>query len=121
MRRTLALNLLTFAVLVTLVEAGGQIYYWWTSGASLRTRSLQYLEDARTNAAVFEPHPYLVARPRSRARVERGGATISTTALHTRTTGTKPPRPDAIVVATVGGSTTFGTRLTDADTWPWLL
>lgn len=121
MRRTLALNLLTFAVLAALVEAGGQVHYWWTTGASLRTRSLQYLEDARTNTTVFEPHPYLVARPRSLARVGRGSATISTTALHTRTTGPKPSRPDAIVVAVVGGSTTFGTRLSDADTWPWLL
>jgi len=120
-RRTIAFNLLTFAVLVALVEAGGQAYYRWTSGASLRARSLQYLEDARTNATVFEPHPYLVARPRSLARVERGSATISTTALHTRTTWAKAPRPDAIVVAAVGGSTTFGTRVTDADTWPWLL
>ena len=64
MRRTLAFNLLTFAVLVALVEAGGQIHYWWTSGASLRTRSLQHLEDARASTTVFERHPYLVARPR---------------------------------------------------------
>jgi len=46
MRRTLALNLLAFAVLAALVEAGGQVHYWWTTGASLRTRSLQSLEDA---------------------------------------------------------------------------
>jgi lysophospholipase L1-like esterase len=120
-RRTLALNLVTLAALVALVEAGGQIYYWWTSGASLAARSRQYLEDARVNVSVFEQHPYLVARPRAGVRIGRGAATISTTPQRTRTTGTKPPRPDAITVAAMGGSTTFGTRISDADTWPWLL
>lgn len=121
MRRTLALNLLTFALLVALVEAGGQFHYWWTTGASLRARSQQYLEDAHASASVFEPHPYLVARPRSGARIERGRAVVSTTPFHTRATGPAPPRADAVTVATVGGSTTFGTRVTDADSWPWLL
>lgn len=121
MRRTIANNLLVLGALLLAAEVVGQAYYRWTTGAFLRHRSLQYERDAATSDAVFEPHPYLVARPRGNARVERSGATITTTALHTRTTGARPPRPGAIAVAVVGGSTTFGTRLSDADSWPWLL
>jgi lysophospholipase L1-like esterase len=120
-RRTLAFNLLTFAALVAFVEVGGQLYYRWTAGASLAARSRQYLEDARASTSVFEQHPYLVARPRAGVRIGRGDAVVSTTPLHTRTTGRTPPRPGAITVAAVGGSTTFGTKVSDADTWPWLL
>ena len=121
MRRTIALNLLTFAAIVALVEVVGQLHFRWTSGAWLRARALQHLEDARASDSVFERHPYLVARPKREAQVGRDRAMISTTSLRTRTTSPTPPRSGAIGVAVVGGSTTFGTRLTDADTWPWLL
>jgi lysophospholipase L1-like esterase len=46
---------------------------------------------------------------------------VTTTAAHTRVTSASPPKPDAMTVALVGGSTTFGTKLTDSDTWPWQL
>ena len=36
-------------------------------------------------------------------------------------TGTSSQRAGATKVAVVGGSTTFGTRVRDSDTWPWLL
>jgi lysophospholipase L1-like esterase len=110
-----------FIVLMILVEAAGQMYYRWAYGVSLPERSLQFLQAAHTSDAIFEQHPYLVAWPKSNVRLERGGGTISTTAFHTRTTGPAAPKPNAITVALVGGSTTFGTRLIDADSWPWIL
>jgi hypothetical protein len=116
-----AVNVLVFIVLMILVEAAGQMYYRWAYGVSLPERSLQFLQAAHTSDAIFEQHPYLVAWPKSNVRLERGGGTISTTAFHTRTTGPAAPKPNAITVALVGGSTTFGTRLIDADSWPWIL
>lgn len=103
------------------VEIGGQLAYRWNHGAFLHQRAREYLLAAQASAAVFEPHPYLVARPRAGIRIEQDGATISTTPFHTRTTAATPPRAGAIAIAVVGGSTTFGTRVTDADTWPWQL
>jgi lysophospholipase L1-like esterase len=107
--------------LIATIEVGGQLAYRWNHGAFLHQRALEYLQAAQASAAVFEPHPYLVARPRAGIRIEQDGATISTTPLHTRVTAAAPPRAGAIAVAVVGGSTTFGTRVTDADTWPWQL
>jgi hypothetical protein len=117
----LAINVAVFCVLLILVEAAGQVYYRWNYGVSLRERSMQFLEAAHTNETIFERHPYLVAWPKANARLERGGGTISTTAFHTRVTGPSPPTPKAVTVALVGGSTTFGTRVIDADSWPWIL
>jgi hypothetical protein len=110
-----------FIVLVAAVEICGQAAYWWRHGTTLHRRATENLRAAAASAAVFEAHPYLVARPRASIRVQRDGATISTTPRHTRSTATRPARPSAIVVAAVGGSTTFGTRVTDAATWPWQL
>jgi len=111
-----------FAALTGAVEVCGQLAYRWNHGAFLHERAREYLRAAQASTAVFEPHPYLVARPRASVRIEQdGGATISTTALHTRATAAALPRAGAIAVAAVGGSTTFGTRVTDADTWPWQL
>lgn len=110
-----------FAALTALVEAGGQLVYRIAHGASLPERARAYRQAAQDAGAVFERHPYLVARPRANVRIGRPGAMISTTALHTRVTADAPHRAGAITVAAVGGSTTFGTRVTDADTWPWQL
>lgn len=121
MKRTLAVNVLVLCLLVGLVELAGQGYYRWTYGTSIAGAAKAYAEAARANATVFERHPYLVARPRAGISVTERGLTISTTPIHTRSTGRTPPAPGAIRVAVVGGSTTFGTRVTDEDSWPWLL
>jgi len=120
-RRILALNILVLVVCVLAVEALGQIYYRMTYGASLADLSRQFQQDAEASARVFERHPYLVAWPRRNASIGREGATITTTSMHTRVTGPADPKAGAIRVAAVGGSTTFGTKVTDADSWPWLL
>jgi hypothetical protein len=120
-KRVVAINVLIFVVLLALVEAGGQAYSRWTEGAFLPERYARYRRDVDAQTTVFERHPYLVARPRSGARIGRENASVTTTAAHTRVTGAAPPKPGAITIALVGGSTTFGTKVTDADTWPWQL
>jgi GDSL-like Lipase/Acylhydrolase family len=120
-KRTILLNVLVLCALVLIVEIGGQLYHRWVYGMSLAERSAQYLRDAQASLTVFERHPYLVARPKRSVRIGRAGASVSTTPMQTRVTGPAPPKPDAITIALVGGSTTFGTKVTDADSWPWLL
>lgn len=121
MKRVLAINVLVLCLLVGLVELAGQAYFRVTHGTSLASAAEDYAEAARASATVFERHPYLVARPKASISVTERGLTISTTPIHTRATGRTPPAPGATTVAVVGGSTTFGTRVTDADSWPWLL
>jgi hypothetical protein len=116
-----AINVLVLCTLVLLVEAAGQLYYRWAYGSSFTERAMQYLRDVQASDTMFERHPYLVAWPKANVRLERGGGTISTTASHTRVTGPSAAKPGAVTVAVVGGSTTFGTKVVDSDSWPWLL
>jgi GDSL-like Lipase/Acylhydrolase family len=120
-KRTFAINVLVLCLLVGVVELAGQAYFLWTYGTSMASAADAYAEAARANAGVFERHPYLVARPKASVSVTERGLTISTTPAHTRATGRTPASASAVRVAVVGGSTTFGTRVTDADSWPWLL
>jgi len=69
----------------------------------------------------FEIHPYLVGRLKKDIRVGRGSRTITTTAFHTRWTGRAFENRKAKRIAVMGGSTTFGTRVSDLDSWPALL
>lgn len=69
--------------------------------------------------ALFEPHPYLAGRLRAGLSIQSAGKTITTTRTHTRWTGA--PDTATTRVAVLGGSTTFGTRVSDADSWPALL
>lgn len=70
----------------------------------------------------MERHPYLVQRLRPGRSTTRGSVAVTATEGATRWTGADyPPDPDRFVVATVGGSTTFGTLVSDEDTWPALL
>lgn len=46
---------------------------------------------------------------------------ITSTDIHTRWTEAPADDQNVISVAVLGGSTTFGTRVTDADSWPALL
>ena len=121
MKRTAFINILVLCALVLIGEIGGQLYSRWAYGMSLAERTAQYRRDAQDSVTVFERHPYLVAIPKRSVSIGRAGASISTTPMRTRVTGRTPPKPGAITVALVGGSTTFGTKVTDADSWPWLL
>lgn len=110
-------NIASLCVLMIGLELLGQVTYFLIEGAPL------FITGGRDpgHARLFEHHPYLVARLRNNSKVEKKGLTISTTENHTRWTGAEPNDPNTIRVAVVGGSTTFGTRVTDADSWPAML
>jgi len=70
---------------------------------------------------LFELHPYLAGRLRKGVSILHEGKRISTTSLHTRWTGAAASDSGLIRVAVLGGSTTFGTGVSDEDSWPALL
>lgn len=77
--------------------------------------------DADPSQQMFERHPYLVGRLKGDVRLTESGKTATIGSDHTRWTGSASAEPNAIRVAVLGGSTTFGTKVTDADSWPALL
>lgn len=105
-------------VLLLALEAGGQLLYRALLGHWV-------FEPYPARAAIirpYEPHPYLVARLRPGTTSHQGPVTITATSRSTRWTGAPPmDGSDRFVVATVGGSTTFGQGVTDEDSWPALL
>jgi lysophospholipase L1-like esterase len=126
MRNRLFYAYLTLAntlLLLLALEGAGQLVYRVTLGHwvfSPWPGDLAVLQ-------AFERHPYTVVRMRPGisttgiSRVDGDSVTVTATAEGTRWTGA-PPRDSAqVVVATVGGSTTFGTGVNDSDTWPALL
>jgi lysophospholipase L1-like esterase len=110
-------NVALFCVLLVGMEVAGQVVFYLVNGYPLieSDRHVGLYEN------VFEPHPFLVGRPRSNVSVTASGTTISITDLRTRATGAPADAGDRIRVALVGGSTTFGTRVDDVDSWPSLL
>jgi len=104
-------NVALVCVLLVGLELGGQVVYYLLKGYPVFNTPL------RTEGAVLEPHPYLVGRLRGGIRVEHDGKVVTTTPIHTRWTGA-PADSNAIRVAVVGGSTTFGAGVTDTATWP---
>jgi len=110
-------NVALFCVLLVGLEIAGQIGFFLVRGYPIveSDRHVGLYEN------IFEPHPFLVGRPRSNVSVTALGTTISITDLRTRHTGAPTDGGDRIRVAVLGGSTTFGTRVDDGDSWPALL
>ena len=74
---------------------------------------------APTEHLLFEPHPYLVGAPIPGATETRGDVTVSINSSGFRGDELGPMPPDSsVVVLALGGSTTFGTRVDQAHTWP---
>ncbi len=70
---------------------------------------------------IFEKYPYLVGRLKASTEVIFNQKKITTTDHYTRWTGAHPYDENLIRVGVFGGSTTFGTEVTDEDSWPALL
>lgn len=81
----------------------------------VRVRRGENLYDRSRFSRELEPHPYLVGQFRENRSTEQDGTRIHITANRTRHTG-EPAQADARV-ACLGGSTTFGTLVSDEDTW----
>lgn len=114
-------NIAIFCTLIVALEAAGQIYYYIKHGKFVFQTSVYDNEDSRLRT--FEIHPYLAGRLKKNVTVRNveNSKEIKTTSIHTRWTGAPEDDRNLIRVAVLGGSTTFGSELTDSDSWPALL
>ena len=106
-----AVNISVICLLIGALELTGQFVFYFVKGYPVYNSAQRRL---------FELHPYLVGRLQNNISVMHGNKKITSSDMHTRNTG-KPLSHNTIKVAVLGGSTTFGTGLTDLDTWPALL
>jgi len=112
--------MINFAISCTLlvsVELLGQLAYF------VKTGNFLPLDEGANSvqSRVFEIHPYLAIRLQPSIVIENQNKVIKTTALHTRWTGAEEDDHELIRIAILGGSTAFGTGVTDQDSWPALL
>lgn len=115
--KLLAINLAVLSAMFFTVEVAGQILFYLLKGHTIYS-DLPYGEDDKHHQDLFEYHPYQVGRMQKNVVVEFNGITMSSTDYHTRTTGSPENDDDCIRIAARGGSTTFGTKVTDSDSWP---
>ncbi len=109
--KLISINLFIICLFIGTIELCGQLIFYIVKG---------YPVYSSIHRRLFELHPYLVGRPKNNVAVTHGNKIITSTGEHTRNTG-KPFSDNTIKVAVLGGSTTFGTGLSDLDTWPALL
>lgn len=107
---------LIFSSFIMGAEILGQLVYLIKNGNFL-FQNITY----NINSKIFEFHPYLAGRPKSSVKVTYKKKTITTTKDHTRWTGAQQNDSSLIRIAILGGSTAFGTGVTDEDSWPALL
>ena len=110
-------NISLVCVLLVGMELLGQVAFLLRYGHPL------FVQPDTTTGIPFEPHPYLVGRLKGSIRIDNADKTmaVTSTPIHTRYTGAPADDHNAIRIAVLGGSTTFGTRVTDEDSWPALL
>ncbi len=82
-------------------------------------------QNGKQENILFEEHPYLVGVPKKNFQLTNasGDVKISTDHLGRRVSypeHMKHPE-DATQIVCLGGSSTFGTGVTDADSWPYIL
>jgi lysophospholipase L1-like esterase len=71
------------------------------------------------NHAMFQDHPYLIGVPRPGAAVRQGDLAATIDSLGFRGADVPPlPEPRTLRILALGGSTTFGVGVDDAQTWP---
>ncbi len=109
-------NVALFCVLLVAGELIGQVLFFLLKGYPVYQSTYG---DNRLNwhRRLLEQHPYLVGRLRSNVRIEEDGKVVTTTAAHTRWTGASSDARNAIRIAVIGGSTTFGAGVSDSETW----
>jgi hypothetical protein len=109
-----AINITVFIILIISIEILCQFIYF------TKNHNFLFLESS-VNHKLFEIHPFLAGRLRESVVMEVDSKTIKTTDSHTRWTGGNQDDNSLIRVAVLGGSTAFGTGVTDEDSWPALL
>lgn len=112
--KNIFINYLVFCALIVTLELSLQLIYLATKGHFLFT-------ETSTHKEIFEIHPYLAGRLKKSTTVSKNGITLTSTYKHTRYTGADLNNDGLIRIGVFGGSTTFGTGVTDKDSWPALL
>lgn len=102
-------NVTAVLMLLLAAEVVGQVAYRMRHGHALGV------------SQVFELHPFLAARAIPGVRAEADGTTVTIDAEGRRWTGAPAPSAGTIRVAVLGGSTSFGTGVSDEESWPALL
>ena len=115
--KLIVINVAVFSTMIFALELGGQILFYVLKGHTVFS-DLPYGDDEYHHQDLFEYHPYQVGRMQKSVVVEFNGITMSSTDYHTRTTGAPENDDDCIRIACLGGSTTFGTKVSDEDSWP---
>jgi len=116
----LLINFAVFCTLFTGIEMICQFAYYLKQGQFVFESNIH--RNGIASQKIFEPHPYLVGRLRNHIKVkDKSGKTVKTTSRHTRWTGASDNDRHLIRIAVLGGSTTFGTKVDDRDSWPSLL
>ena len=116
--QTIAINLAMFCTLLVLIEFTGQLLFYFKSGYFISEGSEAILKN---HQKLFEIHPYLAARLKNNITLHFKNKTITTTGEHTRWTGAPKNEDNLTRIVTIGGSTTFGSGVTDVDSWPAIL
>ncbi len=115
-RQHIKLVIVNYAVFITIlitVELIGQLGFAIMKG--------RFLFDQLPNL-VFEEHPYLIGAPKKNFQYYyTDSLAISTERLGFRITREDGYREGAINIICLGGSTTFGTLVSDKDSWPYKL
>lgn len=108
------INIAVICTLLVLIEVIGQLLFFYAKGHWV-------YEKHSVHKDIFEVHPYLVGRLKSNINVSNNGKTIKSNKQHNRWTGAPEDAGQLIRVAILGGSTAFGTGVTDSESWPALL
>jgi len=109
------INICVFLFLLLGIECAGQLAYFLKNGHPL------LVGEKFVNDELFERHPFLGTRVKKNVVVHRKEGIITTTGIGTRWTGAPADDKGLIKVALIGGSTTFGSMVSDKDSWPALL
>ena len=106
---------MVFSTLIVSLEILGQLGYFIKNGEFLP------LKTETVHKRIFELHPFLVGRLKTSVKVEKNKKTITIPNNHTRWTGAKQDDHNLVRIAILGGSTVFGSGVTDEESWPALL
>ncbi len=111
----IGINFMVLSALLVAIEIVIQFVYFSKNGYFIAFKPISQ------HSELFETHPFLVVRPKASVKAEMHESVvtaITTTKEHTRWTGAPEEDDELIRVAILGGSTTFGTGVTDEDSWP---
>ncbi|PKK90100.1 MAG: hypothetical protein CVV64_11315 [Candidatus Wallbacteria bacterium HGW-Wallbacteria-1] len=114
--KIIVINFAVFSTILVGTEIAGQFIYL------AKNRTFLAWKKPSLHSKVFEIHPFLAGRLKSSIfEMNSNGISITTTKSNTRWTGASNIDGDLIRVAILGGSTVFGTGVTDSESWPALL